>query len=77
MTHQRKHTIGDTTVIPNNSLRTFWYHQPKTDSNTSVDEGYRDGVHLPEQEGDHTDHVRHDHQLVHLYHYNLEHHKKL
>ena len=77
MTHQRKHTIGDTTVIPNNSLRTFWYHQPKTDSNTSVDEGYRDGVHLPEQEGDHTYHVRHDHQPIHLHHYYLEHNKKL
>ena len=66
MTHQRKHTIGDTPVIPNNSLRTFWCYKPKTDSNISVDEGYRDGVHLPEQEGDHTDHVRHDDLLVHL-----------
>ena len=65
MTHQRMNTIGDTTVIPNNSLRTFWYHQPKTDSNTSVDEGYQHGLHLPRQAGDNTYNVRDDFEFHH------------
>ena len=77
MTHQRKHTIGDTTVIPNNSIRTLWYHKPNTDSNIPVEEDYRDGEDLPGSEGDHPDHDRHDNQYVHFPHYSLENHQKL
>ena len=77
MTHQRMNTIGDTTVIPNNLLRTFWHHQPKTDSNTSVDGSYQHGLHLPGQEGNNTYHVRHDPELIQPRYYYLEHNKKL
>ena len=77
MTHQRMNTIGDTTVIPNNLLRTFWHHQPKTDSNTSVDGGYQHGLHLPGQEGDNTYYVWDDPELIHPRYYYLEHNKKL
>ena len=54
MTHQRKHTIGDT--IPNNSIRTLWYHKPNTDSNIPVATDYRDGEDLSGSEGNHLDH---------------------
>ena len=74
MTHQRKHTIGDTTVIPKNLLRTFWHHQPKTDSNTSVDGGYQHGLHLRGQVGDNTYNVRDDFELIHPPYYYIEHH---
>ena len=37
-------SIGDT--IPKTLLCTFWHHQSKTDSNTSVDGSYHKGLHL-------------------------------
>ena len=77
MTHQRMNTIGDPTVIPNNLLCTFWHHQPKTDSNTSVDGSYQNGLHLPGQAGDNTYNVRDDPELIHPSYYYLEHNKKL
>ena len=65
MSHQHMNAIGDTTVIPKNLLRTFWHHQPKTDSNTSVDGSYQHGLHLPGQAGDNTYNVRDDFKLIH------------
>ena len=77
MTHQRKHTIGDTTIIPNNSIHTLWSHKPNTGSNIPVATDYRDGEDLSGSEGNYLDHSWTNNKHVYFPNYCLQNYQKL
>ena len=77
MSYQHMDAIGDTAVIPKTLLPTFWHHQPKTDSNTSVDGSYQYGLHMLGQARNSAHNDRNDSEC-HNIHYNcMEHNKYL